>query len=87
MAFGAVAALARTGRWIVDRGTIDGGRLADTPDDLSAEEIARLTAKTAAPVARVRHLKPVVQMDETPPAWARPPVPLGHGAPAWPPRS
>jgi hypothetical protein len=49
MAFGAVVALARTGRWIVDRGTIDGGRLADTPDDLSAEEIARLTAETAAP--------------------------------------
>jgi hypothetical protein len=44
MAFGAVVALARTGRLIVDRGTIDGGRLADTP-----EEIARLTAETAAP--------------------------------------
>jgi hypothetical protein len=39
-----VVALARTGRLIVDRGTIDGGRLADTP-----EEIARLTAETAAP--------------------------------------
>ena len=32
----------------------------------------------------LRHLKPVVQMSETPPFWARPAVPLGYHRPAWP---
>jgi len=102
MAFGAMAALARrareggsylvrvslarTGQWIVDRGLIDRASLAGVPDDLPEEEIARLSTETAAPAGRVRHLKPVVTLSETPPFWARPPVPLGHHPPAWPPR-
>jgi hypothetical protein len=32
------------------------------------------------------HLKPVVQLSETPPFWSRPPVPLGTHPPAWPER-
>ena len=32
----------------------------------------------------LRHLKPVVQMSETPPHWARPSVPLGYHRPEWP---
>jgi len=70
-------ALARTGKWIVDRGPVDGSA---TP----AEEPLGLTMETQSPVGRITHLKPVVQMSETPASWARPPVPLGHHRPEWP---
>ena len=30
------------------------------------------------------HLKPAVQLSETPPYWARPSVPLGYHRPVWP---
>jgi crotonobetainyl-CoA:carnitine CoA-transferase CaiB-like acyl-CoA transferase len=70
-------ALARTGKWIVDRGTVD----AAVP---LAEEPAGLTMETDSPAGRIGHLKPVVQMSETPAHWTRPPVPLGHHRPEWP---
>jgi crotonobetainyl-CoA:carnitine CoA-transferase CaiB-like acyl-CoA transferase len=70
-------ALARTGKWIVDRGTVD----ADAP---LAEEPAGLTMETESPAGRIGHLKPVLQMSETPGRWTRPPVPLGHHRPEWP---
>ena len=38
------------------------------------------------PSGRLRHLKPVVQLSETPPYWARPSVPLGYHQPVWPER-
>ena len=70
-------ALARTGKWIVDRGDADaGGALAEEPADL--------TMVTQSPAGLITHLKPVVQLSETPPRWVRPPVPLGHHRPAWP---
>jgi crotonobetainyl-CoA:carnitine CoA-transferase CaiB-like acyl-CoA transferase len=70
-------ALARTGKWIVDRGNVDAGAaLADEPADLTME--------TLSPAGRITHLKPVVQLSETPPFWARPPVPLGYHEPVWP---
>lgn len=93
MAFGAMAALARrareggswlvrvglarTGKWIVDRGTVD-------PAGAPAEEGAGLVMQTQSPAGLISHLKPVVQLSETPPRWARPPVPLGHHRPEWP---
>jgi len=36
------------------------------------------------PSGRLRHLKPAVQLSETPPYWARPSVPLGYHRPVWP---
>ena len=36
------------------------------------------------PSGPLRHLKPVVQLSETPPHWARPSVPLGYHRPVWP---
>jgi len=93
MAFGAMAALARrareggswlvrvalarTGKWIVDRGTVEAGAVPEL-------DPAGLTTETASPAGRIGHLKPVVQLSETPPFWARPPVPLGHHRPQWP---
>ncbi|MDH5212172.1 MAG: CoA transferase, partial [Betaproteobacteria bacterium] len=65
----------RTGKWIVDRGTVDAA---------GAVEPAASTMETPSPAGRITHLKPVVQLSETPPFWARPPVPLGHHRPVWP---
>lgn len=78
--------LARTGQWIVDRGMLAAAALTGVPVELPADEIARLTMATDAPQGRIRHLKPVVQLSQTPAYWARPPVPLGHDAAAWPQR-
>ena len=70
-------ALARTGKWIVDRGTVDAG-------SVQAEEMAGLVMETQSPAGLIGHLKPVVQLSETPARWTRPPVPLGHNRPEWP---
>ena len=70
-------ALARTGKWIVDRGRVGAGSVPEL-------DPAGLTTETASPAGRIGHLKPVVQLSETPPYWARPPVPLGHHRPQRP---
>jgi crotonobetainyl-CoA:carnitine CoA-transferase CaiB-like acyl-CoA transferase len=70
-------ALARTGKWIVDRGTVDA-------DSAPAQESVGLVMETPSPAGLISHLKPVVQLSETPARWARPPVPLGHHRPEWP---
>jgi len=76
--------LARTGKWIVDRGLLDADAIADIPKELSEGEIARFAAHTPSSLGSIRHLLPVAHMSETPPHWSRPPVPLGHDAAAWP---
>ena len=47
------------------------------------EEIARLTMETASPLGRIRHLRPVAILGETPAHWTQPPVPLGYDRPEW----
>jgi len=100
MAFGAMVALGRrareggswlvrvslasTGRWIVERGLIDADSLKGVPEDLAADEIARLMMETETPVGRLRHLAPIVRMSETKARWTRPPVPLGTHPARWP---
>jgi crotonobetainyl-CoA:carnitine CoA-transferase CaiB-like acyl-CoA transferase len=76
-------ALARTGRWITDQGQIGAAGLRDIPEELNAEEIAWLTTETKSPLGRIRHLRPVAMLSETPTGWTRPPVPLGYDRPAW----
>ncbi len=70
-------ALARTAKWIVDRGMVDAAS-AQPP------EAAGLVMDTQSPAGLITHMKPVVQLSETPARWARPPVPLGHHPPEWP---
>jgi len=70
-------ALARTGKWIVDRGSVDAA-------SATAQEPAGQVMETQSPAGLISHLKPVVQLSETPARWARPPVPLGHHRPEWP---
>lgn len=103
MAFGAMVALARraqdggswlvrislaqVGKWIVDLGEVPTDALKDVPAEFSAEELDRWSMTSETPSGRLRHLKPVVRLPETPPHWARPSVPLGYHQPIWPARS
>jgi len=100
MAFGAMVALARrtreggswlvrislaqVGKWIVDLGEVPGAALEGVSADFTADELELWSTASETPSGRLRHLKPVVQLSETPPYWARPSVPLGYHRPAWP---
>jgi crotonobetainyl-CoA:carnitine CoA-transferase CaiB-like acyl-CoA transferase len=74
-------ALARVGKWIVDRGTVQDYQ--GLPEDLPEVELAPLFGEMDAPDGRIRYLKPVLELSATPPYFARPPVPLGYHRPAW----
>jgi len=78
--------LARTGKWIVDRGLLDTAAAAGAPSELPAAEIERISQESSSTLGLIRHLAPVARMSATPPRWARSPVPLGHDAAVWPPR-
>ena len=67
--------LARTGKWIVDRGRVDAS---------AALEPEAKTVDTRSPAGLITHLAPVVTLSETPPFWERPPVPLGYHTAEWP---
>jgi len=56
------------------------------PAEFPADELRALLTDSDSPAGRLTHLRPAVQMSETPPRWARPAVPLGHNTPAWPTR-
>jgi hypothetical protein len=60
--------------------------LQDVRAEFTPEEFDRWSTLTETPLGPLRHLKPVVQMSETPPFWASPAVPLGYHRPAWPSR-
>lgn len=103
MAFGAMVALARrvreggswlvrislaqTGRWLVGRGEVPETDLKNVPKEFTPAELERWSMTSDTPAGRLRHLRPVVQLSETPPYWARPAVPLGYHKPAWPARA
>ena len=53
-------------------------------DPAGAVEPAAKTMQTESPAGVITHLAPVLQLSETPPFWARPPVPLGYHRPEWP---
>jgi len=79
--------LAQTGRWLVDRGQVAQTELTDVPEEFTPEELERWSMTSETPAGRLRHLKPVLRLSETPPYWARPSVPLGYNEPVWPARS
>ena len=103
MAFGAMVALARrareggswlvrislaqVGKWIVDLGEVPEAAARDAPAEFTPAELESWSTVSETPSGRLRHLKPVVQLSETPPFWARPSVPLGYHQPVWPARS
>ena len=79
-------ALARVGKWIADRGVLADEAWRSVPDELPPEALSPLLAEMDAPDGRIRYLRPVVQLTETPAHWSRPPVPLGYHRPEWPSR-
>ncbi|MSP03127.1 MAG: CoA transferase [Acetobacteraceae bacterium] len=102
MAFGAMAALkrrateggswlvrislAQVGKWIVDLGEVSGDAARAAPGEFTAAELESWSTVSETPSGKLRHLKPVVQLGETPALWARPSVPLGYHQPVWPAR-
>ena len=76
-------ALARVGRWIVERGSVDASSVAS---DVPADELQRYCGEMQTPLGRIRYLRPVIELSHTPGHWARAPVPLGTHRAAWPPR-
>jgi crotonobetainyl-CoA:carnitine CoA-transferase CaiB-like acyl-CoA transferase len=100
MAFGAMVALARRtreggswlvrtslaqiGKWIVDLGEVPAAMLKDMPAEFTADELGRWSLTSETPSGRLSHLKPVVQLSQTPAYWARPSVPVGYHPPVWP---
>ncbi|MBI2203431.1 MAG: CoA transferase [Candidatus Rokubacteria bacterium] len=100
MAFGAMAALARRAReggsyqvrvslcqtqeWLNRLGRVDVDWR--TIPDPTVDDVADLLIETDGPYGRVRHVRPVVELSETPAQWRRPAVPPGTSPPEWPPR-
>jgi crotonobetainyl-CoA:carnitine CoA-transferase CaiB-like acyl-CoA transferase len=102
LAFGAMVALGRRAReggsWLVrtslagaghfirQHGLNEPSEYAHLPSELPGEELRQLVTDHDSPIGRLTHLKPVVQMSETQPYWARPSVPRGYNRPEWPAR-
>jgi crotonobetainyl-CoA:carnitine CoA-transferase CaiB-like acyl-CoA transferase len=76
--------LAQVGKFIVDLGEVPAAALKDVPAEFGADELGRWSTVSKTPKGELRHLKPAVQLSETPPYWARPSVPLGYHPAAWP---
>jgi crotonobetainyl-CoA:carnitine CoA-transferase CaiB-like acyl-CoA transferase len=79
--------LAQVGKWIVDLGEVPSKGLRDVPTEFTPAELVDWSTMSETPSGRLRHLRPVVQLSETPPRWARPSVPLGYHRPEWPART
>jgi crotonobetainyl-CoA:carnitine CoA-transferase CaiB-like acyl-CoA transferase len=76
--------LAQVGKFIVDLGEVPAAALKDVPAEFAPDELERWSTVSKTPKGELRHLKPAVQLSETPPYWARPSVPLGYHPAAWP---
>ncbi len=72
--------LVQVAHWIGGLGTVDAS---SAKAELADEEIAAITMETDGPFGRLRHLRPVVQLSETPGFYARPAEPLGSSKPEW----
>lgn len=76
--------LAQVGKWLVDLGEVPESALEGIPAEFSPEELERWSMVTETPKGPLKHLRPAVQLSETPARWARPSVPLGYHQPVWP---
>jgi crotonobetainyl-CoA:carnitine CoA-transferase CaiB-like acyl-CoA transferase len=76
--------LAQVGKWILDLGEVPEAALNGVPAEFTPSELDRWSTVSQTPSGPLRHLKPVVELEETPPYWARPSVPLGYHPPLWP---
>ena len=76
--------LAQVGKWMADLGEVPADVLKGISEEFSAAELDGWSMTSQTPSGPLRHLKPVAQMSETLPHWARPSVPLGYHRPVWP---
>lgn len=76
--------LERTSAWIRDMTAALGREDSIASGVPPAADINDLYAELPSRFGTLRHLKPVVQMSDTPARWNRPPVPLGSDLPLWP---
>jgi crotonobetainyl-CoA:carnitine CoA-transferase CaiB-like acyl-CoA transferase len=72
--------LVQVAHWIASLDTVEA---TGTAADLPAEELALLTMESDGPLGHLRHLKPVIQMSETPAFYAKPAEPLGTSPARW----
>lgn len=70
--------LSRTGMWIDSLGRSD-----RSGAGLTAESVRPFMTVSDTPYGRIRHLRPVLELSETPPHWALPTVPLGTHKTTW----
>ena len=72
--------LVQVAHWIASLGLTDpaGGTA-----ELAPEELAKITMESDGPFGRLTHLKPILQLSDTPPYYARPAEPLGTSPATW----
>ena len=78
--------LCQTQEWLHRLGRLEGVDGRTTPDPM-IDDVADLMMETETPYGRVRHVRPAIQLSETPARWRRPAVPPGTSPPEWPARS
>lgn len=69
--------LCQTAHWLQALPRVDA-------EDVPRLNVDHLMMTSDTPFGRLSHLKPVLELSETPPFWERPTVPLGTHAPEWP---
>jgi len=72
--------LVQVAHWLASQGTVEPARgVAELPEP----ELARYLMESDGLFGRLRHLRPVVQLSDTPPFYAKPPEPLGTSPARW----
>jgi crotonobetainyl-CoA:carnitine CoA-transferase CaiB-like acyl-CoA transferase len=79
--------LANAGHFIRQHGLVEPAQYEKVPNELPADVLDTLLMQHDSPIGKLTHLKPAVQMSETPARWARPAVPRGYNKPEWPART
>jgi crotonobetainyl-CoA:carnitine CoA-transferase CaiB-like acyl-CoA transferase len=72
--------LVQVAHWLASLGTVDAAKGAA---ELPEAALLPLLTESVGPLGRLRHLKPVVQLSETPAFYARPAEPLGTSPAQW----
>jgi crotonobetainyl-CoA:carnitine CoA-transferase CaiB-like acyl-CoA transferase len=72
--------LAQTAEWIWNLGLLENTAKIQTP---GFDDVGDLMAECDSAFGRLTYMKPVIGMEETPPTWKSPPVPLGTHKPEW----
>ena len=72
--------LARVAQWLASLGTVDAAAGAA---ELPEAELQKLFMESDSPFGRLRHLKPVVNLSETPCFYAKSAEPLGTSPAKW----